>query len=815
MIQEFVDRQAVDTDLVELTDQQTGEARQYRTKRLETVTEPGTPLNKQTLDPLLHAIRGVQDVAGNPVSIPETVASGYPFAVDIHPETNSWMHTRHGGGVSPDSPGQLICMDSVTARSSNKNLCSFAGTITASNQYIYGYSLIDEVDTLVYTLGRGVYTYSAYIDNTKGDGDGRVDVYRVSSTNPGEVEPLKRKDIPAGEKGRAYVTVDYGAIDTSDVQELRLGVTLNAQGAGKTASASLWQMEAGYSATEYTPHVGADKTVSVDLIKLSDTLYDRIFWDIYTARWKLERNIQKLIISSPASPNPKAYGGDRTRFYHWDSYADTDPAKLKYSLCSHFPYGDENGTNVFYRDGGNWAFMVSNDLLGITSTDTEIQRGEKWKTWVAEHNITIYSAYYPSAKPAATDLFENIDEDAAFTEIMRPQEGATHISLDKEPEYGGMLTLLGSYPMGRLGADVSNLTYKMTTIDAITVSNAVEKAQAALTTANTALTNIQQVTAVLEAAIGEMDDTVQRAEAAAQAAESSGAAADAAAEHAEQAAKDAETVIASADVRFANAITGSGAGASVSCPQIWTGAPLVSAEIQGHTVEQGEGEKGPYNPYRFVGVAPTKITLAGTEQNEEVALPEIAPLHSLPTGIHDAYDPATGIEIRRAGMYIITGQESKWSVMTRNRIYTTKPANTPPWSGTVQLDEQTAHGINVSISDNLYIWIDFLVEESDTDTEIAQKAREYFQGQVEAGTPVTVTYPLKEPEIIQHDPIAMRPPQSPATVSADQGELSVTYVKDTNQVVDGLEARVAALEKLVAATSATLLKDAPDKGVMD
>ena len=270
-----------------------------------------------------------------------------------------------------------------------------------------------------------------------------------------------------------------------------------------------------------------------------------------------------------------------------------------------------------------------------------------------------------------------------------------------------------------------------------------------------------------------------------------------------------------ADQRYANAITGSGAGASVSCPQIWTGAPLVSAEIQGHTVEQGEGEKGPYNPYRFVGVAPTKITLAGTEQSEEAALPEIAPLHSLPTGIHDTYDPATGIETRRAGMYIITGQESKWSVMTRNRIYTTKPANTPPWSGTVQLDEQTAHGINVSISDNLYIWIDFLVEETDTDTEIAQKAREYFQGQVEAGTPVTVTYPLKEPEITQHDPIAMRPLQSPATVSADQGELSVTYVKDTNQVVDGLEARVAALEKLVAATSATFLKDAPDKGVMD
>lgn len=278
--------------------------------------------------------------------------------------------------------------------------------------------------------------------------------------------------------------------------------------------------------------------------------------------------------------------------------------------------------------------------------------------------------------------------------------------------------------------------------------------------------------------------------------------ADASAERAQQAAEGIENFWDRADTRYANAITGSGAGASVSCPQIWTGAPLVSAEIQGHTVEQGEGEKGPYNPYQFVGVAPTKITLAGTEQSEEAALPEIAPLHSLPTGIHDTYDPATGIETRRAGMYIITGQESKWSVMTRNRIYTTKPANTPPWSGTVQLDEQTAHGINVSISDNLYIWIDFLVEETDTDTEIAQKAREYFQGQVEAGTPVTVTYPLKEPEITQHDPIAMRPPQSPVTVSADQGELSVTYVKDTNEaikdpggVIDRAEAAAEAAEQ--------------------
>ena len=293
---------------------------------------------------------------------------------------------------------------------------------------------------------------------------------------------------------------------------------------------------------------------------------------------------------------------------------------------------------------------------------------------------------------------------------------------------------------------------------------------------------LQAAAAALSAA-GEAGAASELAETAASKADTAAGQALDAVLQAEQAAKDAETVIASADVRFANAITGSGTGASVSCPQIWTGAPLVSAEIQGHTVEQGEGEKGPYNPYRFVGVVPTKITLAGTEQSEEAALPEIAPLHSLPTGIHDTYDPATGIETRRAGMQVITGSESGIWLSSSDRICIKKPANAPKWSGETQRDENTAHGINASISDYTYLYVSFLREEGDTDTQVKDKAIAYLKAQYEAGTPVTVTYPLKEPEITQHDPIAMRPPQSPATVSADQGELSVTYVKDTNQVI--------------------------------
>ena len=315
----------------------------------------------------------------------------------------------------------------------------------------------------------------------------------------------------------------------------------------------------------------------------------------------------------------------------------------------------------------------------------------------------------------------------------------------------------------------------------------------------------QEAKEAADAANTAAEDAEEKAQEAQEAAQK----ADAAAERAQQAAEGIENFWDRADTRYANAITGSGAGASVSCPQIWTGASLVSAEIQGHTVEQGEGEKGPYNPYRFVGVAPTKITLAGTEQSEEAALPEIAPLHSLPTGIHDTYDPATGIETRRAGMQVITGSGiGEWSVLSSSdRICIDQACErSAKWSGeTVQRDEHTAHGINaVDFGLHLSVWIDFLRGGGRTRIPRLRTRPGCISSRrrCEAGTPVTVTYPLKEPEITQHDPIAMRPPQSPATVSADQGELSVTYVKDTNEaikdpggVIDRAEAAAEAAEQ--------------------
>ena len=68
MITEFIDRQAINEDLFELEDVETGETRQYRIRSKATITVPGTDLNKDTLDPILEAIlsaRGISDFGGS------------------------------------------------------------------------------------------------------------------------------------------------------------------------------------------------------------------------------------------------------------------------------------------------------------------------------------------------------------------------------------------------------------------------------------------------------------------------------------------------------------------------------------------------------------------------------------------------------------------------------------------------------------------------------------------------------------------------------------------------------------------------------
>ena len=88
MISEFVDRQATNTDLFELEDVLTGEKRQYRIVSKATVTQPGTDLNKATLDPILEAILTVKGIADSGGS----ASTGYWVKYDDG--TMIWTATR-------------------------------------------------------------------------------------------------------------------------------------------------------------------------------------------------------------------------------------------------------------------------------------------------------------------------------------------------------------------------------------------------------------------------------------------------------------------------------------------------------------------------------------------------------------------------------------------------------------------------------------------------------------------------------------------------------------------------------------------------
>jgi hypothetical protein len=84
-------------------------------------------------------------------------------------------------------------------------------------------------------------------------------------------------------------------------------------------------------------------------------------------------------------------------------------------------------------------------------------------------------------------------------------------------------------------------------------------------------------------------------------------------------------------------------------------------------------------------------------------------------------------------------------------------------------------------------------DENATQTEQTAAFKAYLAEQYAAGTPVTVVYPLANPEVYAFDPAALQSLHSlPETVKAS-GLLSVTYPQDTAYTIQQLIAVIRAL----------------------
>ena len=168
-------------------------------------------------------------------------------------------------------------------------------------------------------------------------------------------------------------------------------------------------------------------------------------------------------------------------------------------------------------------------------------------------------------------------------------------------------------------------------------------------------------------------------------------------------------------------------------------------------------------------------------------LPALEPLMSLSNGIRDEYDAVTGVETRRIGKRILDGTETyRITAQTNTDRISVSQTDKKLTNGlcshfaTGLIGDEKPGTIDMRASD----MTTFFVVEKNAYTVESWKA--YLSAQLAAGTPVTIYYELKEPIITQHDPATIPVVYPDTNVYADDGNISVSYNRDSNQVYGGL-----------------------------
>ncbi|MBC8558721.1 hypothetical protein [Fumia xinanensis] len=164
-------------------------------------------------------------------------------------------------------------------------------------------------------------------------------------------------------------------------------------------------------------------------------------------------------------------------------------------------------------------------------------------------------------------------------------------------------------------------------------------------------------------------------------------------------------------------------------------------------------------------------------------LPTLEALMSLPNGVCDEYDAVTGVETRRIGKMVLDGTET-FTVGTHSNGQAYASFVIPVHAKADSLPVSTHYLASqwTNLNNRIYVpsYMGFVI----TDSRFVSKdaATEILAAQHAAGTPVTVYYELAEPVITQHTPTAILAIYPTTTVYSDQGNISVTYNRDSNQV---------------------------------
>lgn len=175
-------------------------------------------------------------------------------------------------------------------------------------------------------------------------------------------------------------------------------------------------------------------------------------------------------------------------------------------------------------------------------------------------------------------------------------------------------------------------------------------------------------------------------------------------------------------------------------------------------------------------------------------LPTMEPLMSLPNGVCDEYDAVTGVETRRIGKLVLNGTET-FAVGTHSNGQAYASFAIDVHAKTHSLPLSTHYLSSNWTTDNNRIYIPIYNYFGITDSRFVSKeaAQDILSAQHAAGTPVTIYYELQTPTTTQHDPQTVPAVYPTTTVYADDGNVAVSYNRDSNKVISALTNAIIAL----------------------
>lgn len=274
-------------------------------------------------------------------------------------------------------------------------------------------------------------------------------------------------------------------------------------------------------------------------------------------------------------------------------------------------------------------------------------------------------------------------------------------------------------------------------------------------------------------------------------------------------------VLKQADQKYGPAIIGTAQGAPVQITDAWTGAALHRLAVIGQSAETpvagGQvADKGPENPVAITGSAPDSITVSA-DSEEAIMLPAALELHDLldrdgAPWIWDEYDAASGKLLRRIGQVVLSGTENwvLWKDNGETVSYYLPLAGTSIQAATENKGLRTTHFSPTYTSGQYYS-----IQTGREAFGLSPDARNFavcVQKSVAADLaewkvwlaahPVTVYYPLAEPEISQlAQPQEIVPRALTLQVAADVGAVAVEYTRDGTTYIEREISKLSAMRR--------------------